>query len=916
MDGTQKQLSQNIRLLGSLLGETIVRQSGKSVYELEEKIRLLSKNWRGGDSSANNELGELIPKVVDDLPLTADIIKAFSVYFQLINLAEEQERVRVLAERDEAAFQKQSHMDESVASALATLKREGFSAEQVQGILEQMLIMPVFTAHPTESKRRTTRQILDQVAETLDEYNSNDTPGRRKQKLEQRMHSLITLLWQSDVARDRRPTVMDEVRNTGLYFFENTLFDVVPHIYEELESALESTFPDTKFKVPDILKYGTWIGGDRDGNPLVTNDVTQAALLAQARVVLERYASDVSALYSILAPARTRANFDQPFLDQLKEDLCDLELEDREYLSRFRLEPYRQKLILMYRKLLATRRLIAQPERETDPAKTYSCSDEFLADLTQIQDSLHNHYGEKLAEGSLNQLIRRVQLFGFHLATLDIRQHSGRHRAAISDVFKSYSISQNYESLSEDEKIELLCTEIQNDRPLTSKLEFAEATNDVIELFRLIRESHDTFGSDCIQSYVISMTESCSNMLELLLLARDSHLLGQIDVVPLFETVADLNNAPQIMARMFTNPVYADHLKQRNGQQQIMIGYSDSNKDGGYLRANWMLFKAQRELAAVCEEHNVSLTLFHGRGGSLGRGGGPANRAILAQPPESIRGRIRITEQGEVVSSRYSNPQIAHRHLQQLVNAVLCSAGRRPRFDKLPRWSEIMDELSAVAFSRYRELVEREDFVAYFNQASPIDQIGELNIGSRPSKRKASNKLDDLRAIPWVFAWTQSRTNIPSWFGVGSAIREWVGDNASRMSELQEMYSEWPFFKATFNNIHLGIARADINISQLYSLLAEESIRPVFDLIKEEFVLSQEQVLLVTDKQEILETESWLKRSIQMRNPYVDPLNYFQVALLEKSRRGDSLTAEESSMLQRAIASSIKGIASGLQNVG
>jgi phosphoenolpyruvate carboxylase len=474
--------------------------------------------------------------------------------------------------------------------------------------------------------------------------------------------------------------------------------------------------------------------------------------------------------------------------------------------------------------------------------------------------------------------------------------------------------------MSEAERVEKLTSEIASTRPLTARLNFSEETNQTVSLFRVIQTAQREVGPASIQNYVVSMTESESDILEVLLLACDADLLGCVDLVPLFETVADLKAAPQIMSRLFSNEVYRQHLEMRGSGQQVMIGYSDSNKDGGFLQANWMLYKAQQDLATVCEQHGIQLTLFHGRGGSIGRGGGPANRSILAQPPDSIRGRIRITEQGEVVSSRYTHGEIAERHLQQLLNAVICSFGRRPSYDRYSEWSAIMESMSESAFEKYRTLVGRDDFLEYFHQATPIDQIGELNLGSRPARRKTTSEIADLRAIPWVFAWTQSRTNIPSWYGVGTAIQNWVLEktgevNESKLQSLQAMYAAWPFFKTVLANVHLGLSRADMGIARLYSELCPSgSGDSVFADIDSEYQRTRDWILQITGHQQLLETEPWLQHSIRMRNPYVDPMNYLQVALLERLRNTED--EAESARIRQAILQSLNGIVGGLQSVG
>lgn len=921
------ELSASIRMLGSLLGQTIIDQEGRSVYELEEEVRALSKAWRLGDEVANRQLGEIIQKMVDDLPSATANLKAFSTYFQLVNLCEEHERVRVLRERAQSAFQSGVPMDETIDEALETLKREGITPDQLQDSIHQMAVELVFTAHPTESKRRITRQILSKISHLLQKKQSADLFDHERRQVEELLHDFIVLLWQSDETRDRRPTVMDEVRNSGVYFFENTLFDLVPRIYEELEAGLQKVFPEHKFDIPPFLSYGSWIGGDRDGNPYVTPDVTREALREHRKTVLAYYCKEVESMYELLSPSITRAKFSKPFLDSLEKDKRLVPPDEFEVLDRFHQEPYRQKLVLMYRRLLANLECNKQPwDQESTSSRAYPSVDEFLADLVLIRESLLQNKGERLVRGKFSRLLRTVQVFGFHMASLDVRQHARWHRQAAQEIFGRNGTVDDYQALNEQQKIETLTEELLNPRSWSGGkaadggFGFCEETNQLLTLFRVIRSAQEEVGPDAIKTYVISMTEGASNMLEVLLLAHDAELFGRIDIVPLFETVDDLQAAPGIMSDLFANPVYAKHLQERNSQQQIMIGYSDSNKDGGFLQANWKLFTAQRRIAETCTQHNVMLTLFHGRGGSLGRGGGPANRAILAQPHESVRGRIRITEQGEVVSSRYSDPEIAHRHLQQLCHAVLCSTGKRPTYDGLDRWSEIMDQLSEAAYRKYRSLVEREDFVAYFQSASPIDQIGNLNIGSRPSHRRGASTLDDLRAIPWVFAWTQSRTDVPSWYGVGTGFNSWLAEeknevDESRLATLKEMYETWPFFRTLMGNVHLGMGRADMAISKLYAQLANQDIEDsVFQDIADEFELTRKHVLQITGGDELLHTEPWLQHSIRMRNPYVDPLNYLQVELLKRLRADPE--GVDAAQIRHALLQSVNGIAAGLQTVG
>ena len=815
-DASDARLRQSVRTLGNLLGETIIEQEGQTVFDLEEEMRALTRAQRGGDPTAGARLLQLTRALTQDGDRTEAVLKAFTTYFQLINLAEEQQRVRVLRERMERAQIEKRPMRETIAAAVQTLKTDGMQAYEMRQMLNDLLIMPVFTAHPTEAKRRTILLKLQGLARHLHDLDYSVLLPSEETAILDAIRETLVALWQSDENRERRPTVLDEVRQ-GLYFFETTLFELVPQIYRELSRALEEAWPQESFAIPPFLRYGSWMGGDRDGNPFVTLEVTEAALREQKGQALKLYAQAVENLYGHLSVAKTRMGFSQPFLDSLAEDMKLVSGDEVEVLERFSLEPYRQKSILIYRRLLATIRQNEQPWDQQKPEpRAYPDAAAFVHDLELIQESLRQNNGWRLADGRFATLVQQARIFGFHLATLDVRQHSDRHRDAMAEIYARYRPGVDYRALSEAEKVAWLVEEIRGQRPLTAQLNFSESTNETIALFRLIQTAQERVGPQAIQTYVISMTTSVSHLLEVLLLAKDAGLFGKIGVVPLFETIEDLQNASAVMEQMFETPIYREHLALRGNSQQIMIGYSDSNKDGGYLRANWMLYEAQQHLAQVCEAHSMRLTLFHGRGGSIGRGGGPANRAILAQPPGSIKARIKITEQGEVISNRYSNEVIAHRHLEQLVNAVLLTSGKRPDFPKEAEWAAVMEETSSRAEVHYRALIQNPAFLRYFHETTPLDQINQLNIGSRPAKRKATSGVSDLRAIPWVFAWSQSRVNLPGWYGLGAGIDGWIsapGASATGLPLLQEMYAEWPFFRTVIDRAQVSMRRADMPIA-------------------------------------------------------------------------------------------------------
>lgn len=916
-EAQQQRLSANIHLLGDVLGQTIIEQEGQAVFDLEEQIRALSKAWRAGDAEAGAAIQAQMPALVDDLPRALAVLKAFTTYFQLVNLAEDEQRIEILRDRAREAQTTGVPMRETLAESVAKLRDEGLAAEDVQCILDELYIVPVLTAHPTETKRQTILTKLRTISETLAQLTTPTLLPSEERELMEQLREDIVLLWQSDETRDRPPTVMDEVR-TGLYFFEVTIFNLIPKIYEELERGLAEVFPGITFRIPPFLRYGSWIGGDRDGNPFVTLAVTEETLRTMKETVLKQYNIAVDELYQHLIPAVTRVQVSEELRASIAADLKLVPEDEVEVLERFRMEPYRQKLIMVFRRLRATR---TENERPWDDRarnlRAYHDVGEFMADLRIIERSLLANHGERLARGRLAALIRQVEVFGFHLATLDVRQHSAQHREAVAEIFASYGIFADYQALAEADKIAVLTREISNPRPLTAQLNFSTPTNETVALFRLLRRAKEEIDEDAVQTYIISMTTTASHVLEVLMLAKDAGLLGRIDIVPLFETVGDLDAAPQIMTTLFENAAYRHHLEARGWRQPIMIGYSDSNKDGGYLRANWMLFLAQRTLARLCDRYHVKLTLFHGRGGTLGRGGGPANRAILAQPPESVRGRVRLTEQGEVISTRYANMALARRHLEQLVNSVLLTAGKRPRFAQEDIWAQRMDGLSDVAFHKYRALVTRPGFITYFHEATPIGHIGALNIGSRPARRKATQDIRDLRAIPWVFAWTQSRVNLPSWYGVGTALEQWCADgqDAAKLEELREMYRQWPLFNTIIDNVQMGLAKADMAIAALYAELTDAATRTaIFADILDEFARTARLVLLVVAEDQLLAKEPVLRRSIKVRNPYVDPMNYLQVALLQKLKSEQDAARRQ--QLTAAVLSSVNGIAAGLQNTG
>jgi phosphoenolpyruvate carboxylase len=914
MSAERDLLSEQIHLLGDVLGETIVEQQGRALFDLVEEVRGLAKSHRHGDAGAGARLLTRIESL--PLPEARGVCKAFLSYFALVNLAEEQERVRVLRRRQLEALRSGSPVDETAAAALLALKQQGTTPEEVQQILDRLLIMPVITAHPTEAKRRTVLLKLQRVSEALDAFDAAAAAPEDAAAALLTLREEVASLWETEETRAYKPSVLDEVRN-GLYYFESTLFDLAPELETRLRRGLGAVWPGHPFRVPHFLRFGSWIGGDRDGNPFVTVRATEETLREHKATALRLYRRALDRMHAHLSVS------DGPAVGEaLRESLrADAELypdEARRANERYSHEPYRQKLAFVYRKLGATLEAARRPWRADHRPRpgTYPDANALLMDLELVQASLRARAGVRLAEGRLGTLIAQAKIFGFHLASLDLRQHAARHSAALGELFARYGLCGDWAGLAEPEREGLLTHELMNPRPLSGLLDFSEETNETLELFRLVRRARERVGRQAIEAYVVSMTRGPSDVLSVLLLAKDAGVDGVLDVVPLFETVSDLHQANHTMERLFANPAYRGHV-QRRGGQPIMIGYSDSNKDGGYVSANWELHLAQRSLAAVCAREGVRLTLFHGRGGSVGRGGGPTNRAILSQPQESVGGRLRLTEQGEAVTARYANRHLARRHLEQLLHAVLWTTGKRPVSSpsRGGAWEDAMHGLAPLSERAYKEFVAMPATLAYLRTATPVEEISRLNIGSRPASRSGARSLASLRAIPWVFAWTQSRVTLPGWYGFGTALGDWAGGDETRWQTLAAMYREWPFFRTMVDNCQVSLRKGDMLIAGVYATLAEPNVREqAFPAIRAEYQRTVAALNRLVGQRDLLEHFPWLQRSIRVRNPYIDPMNYVQVALLRRLRAAP--TGPDADSLREAVLLAVNGIAAGLRNTG
>lgn len=917
-------LRRDVRFLGNILGEVLVHQGGSELLQIVENIREMSKSLR---ANYNPEIYHTFKQTINELApeIRHQVIRAFAIYFQLVNIAEQNHRIR--RKRDYERTSGDIVQPGSIESIVQELKNQNTPLYEVKEILSSISLELVMTAHPTEAMRRAVLNIHQRIANDVMELDNPTLTYREREQLRNKLLGEVLTLWQTDELRDRKPTVLDEVKN-GMYYFDETLFEVLPDIYHELESCLKKYYPNEEWHVPSFLRFGSWIGGDRDGNPSVTANVTWETLVLHRKMVLKKYDQILRKLYH-------HTSFSKNIIDVTDELLQSIE-HDRQMMGQgydtwhYKLwnnekEPYRVKLSYMLEKIGNT------GDANVASGHKYNSPAEFLKDLQIIERSLRSHYADFVADAYISKLIRQVELFGFHLATLDIRQHSKEHELAMTEILDKMGIVSNYNSLSEEKKIELLASILSDPRPITSSyLEYTESTQECIEVYKTIYKAQKEFGPRCISSYLISMTTGASDMLEVLVLAKEAGLYTReasgkvncsIQSVPLFETIDDLHAAPQILSTLFEISAYRALIDPFTQLHEIMLGYSDSNKDGGVITANWELRMALKNIMAVGKKYGVKLKFFHGRGGALGRGGMPLNRSILAQPAATLGAGIKITEQGEVLSSRYSLKGIAYRSLEQATYALIRASklSRDPQADPVDEsWEGIMCSISEHAMDKYQDLIFRdEQFLTFFKESTPLPEIGELNIGSRPSKRKNSDKFEDLRAIPWVFAWTQTRYLMPAWYAAGTGLQSFYQDNPDNMKVLQEMYEKWPFFESMIDNLQLALAKADMVIAKEYGSMMKDSgiADRIYQLIREEYELTSALILKITGQQEILDNVPVIQESIRLRNPYVDPLSYMQVELLRELRALRDKNEDDQELL-REVLLTINGIAAGLRNTG
>ena len=929
-EGITPALSRDIHLLGDALGRVIREQGGEAVFQAEEAFRDTAKRLRRRFSRQQSE--EMLRLAQElDVETASQVLRAFTIYFQLINEAEQKEIVQVNRRRTlDSSLQTRP---DSVAEAIQALHEQGFSEEEVQQTLDELEIQSVITAHPTEAKRRTVLEHLHRISTTLFQLESDRLLPSERRQAEDEIHRTITQLWHTNQIRPRAKTPLDELES-ALYFFDHTIFDLVWDLRQNLQRSLARYYPEHRFRIGPLVRFGSWVGGDRDGNPFVTPEITAEVVRRHAALALGKYLAAVRRLLREISLSTRSTSVSKELTASLEADRRRLR-PPADQIQRYAVEPYRMKLAHVARRLQATLECVTASQ-PFGSGISYPAAEDFLDDLRLIERSLRANGAQAIAEGgSLEKLITQASTFGFHLAELDIRQHSAQHEQAMTEIFAALgTLDRPYSRLSEEEKIELLTRELQNPRPLIPHhAAFSAQTTRLLQTFTAIREAKTQCSPESIRCYIISFTQSISDLLEVLLLAKEADLFrwrvvdgeprveSDLDVVPLFETADDLRNAAQLLKELFANPAYAQQLAARGQAQEIMIGYSDSNKDAGYLCAAWELFQAQDAMTTACVRAGVKWRFFHGRGGSISRGGGRTGRALRAQPQGSVAHRFRFTEQGEVITFRYSVRPLAHRHLEQILNAVLQAGPARREEQRSdpwpPAWRAAMERMGAASRQVYRALVyDDPDFWRFCAEVTPIRYISQLGIGSRPSRRGAAQGIEDLRSIPWVFSWTQTRIMLPSWYGIGSALSERLKEPGGE-ELLDAMYGGWPMFTALIDNCQMALAKSDLHTAAQYAALLApgEAGERIFALIQREHARTRRAVLSVTGQREIMDNAPVIQKSIRLRNPYTDPLNYIQAELL---RRAAKLSAEggSSEELDRAIMLSINGVAAAMQETG
>jgi len=906
-------LREDIRLLGRLLGNTILEQEGEAIFGLVEAIRRSSIQFQRDNSvAAREELEGILNKLSTEQAVL--VLRAYSYFLQLANTAEDQHHVRRNRFHEIAGSLPRPG---TMSHALTKAKHEGITSEKLDHFFKTALVSPVLTAHPTEVRRKSTMRREMAISELLEKRERVDWTKKEIDAIDEALCREVLTLWQTDILRRTKLQITDEIQN-GLSYYDQTFFAELPRFYADLEEEMaRQGLGSENSSIPPFLRMGSWVGGDRDGNPFVTADVLRMTLQRQNAHVLNFYLEETHQLGSELSISTNIVEMSPALLA-----LADKSPDNSPHRQG---EPYRRAISGIYARLVATLTAFGSPAPARQPLGTgqaYSNAEEYLAELDVLHASLMEHDSRLIAEGRLKRLRRAVRCFGFHLATLDLRQNSDVHARSVAELLNAVDRNIDYEELAESERVALLTTELRSGRPLLRPFwAYSDETSSEIEILKLVTRAHQQYGENSITTAIISNTQSVSDLLELAVLLKQVGLVSaegqsKINIVPLFETIEDLRNCIGIMDELLSIPEYRGLVDARGGVQEVMLGYSDSNKDGGFVTSGWELYKAETALIDLFKRHGIGLRLFHGRGGTVGRGGGPSYDAILAQPKGAVQGQIRVTEQGETISFKYSKPELGRRNLESLAAATLeASLLGEDRKPIPPHYIETMDVLSEEAFKAYRNLVyETEGFEDYFWASTVINEISTLNIGSRPASRKKTRRVQDLRAIPWVFSWAQCRLMLPGWYGFGTSVKTWFEKNPDTgLSTLRDMYANWPFFHTQLSNMDMVLAKSNIAIASRYAdLVPDIALREaIFGRIRDEWQSSIDALLSIADHNQLLQENPLLDRSIHNRYAYLDPLNHIQVELLKQSRKN-----ADNPRLLRGIHIAINGIAAGLRNSG
>ncbi|GAA1484188.1 phosphoenolpyruvate carboxylase [Brachybacterium fresconis] len=914
-------LRATVRRLSTLLGRTLADQHGQELLDLVEQVRTLTKEAKSSESEGD---ARDVQDRLAELPIeqATELTRAFAQYFLLANAAEQVYRVRGLKDRPTA----ESWVPRTVADVHDEVGPDG-----LQEAVDSLDVRLIFTAHPTEASRRAVLTKLRKISDVLEKDTAEGTPERRRQ--DHALSELIESLWQTDELRRQRPTPQDEARNV-LYYLRQLYTQTMPDFLDDLREELRAHGADlAERQVP--LRFGSWIGGDRDGNPYVTAEVTREVLQLQAETAVDLAIDVISELIADLSISSALTGEDEELRASVTADLeFDSEVDEVQQ-KQYEQEPYRLKLGTMRAKLTATRERIRSGEPHVH-GKDYRDGDELQEDFSVLRGALGRHGGKRAADGAIAIAQQVLAGSGLNLATLDVREHSEKHHEVVSRLFDRVGeLDRPYAELTRAERTTVLGAELASRRPLVGtalsedETILDDATRTTYRVLDEIRDAHRQYGTSAIETYIVSMTHGADDILAVALLAREAGLVtlpggrenrADISFAPLLEEVSELRHAGEILDELLSDPSYREIVRLRGDFQEVMLGYSDGNKDAGVMTSQWEIHQAQRRLRDVAARHGVTLRLFHGRGGSVGRGGGPTYDAILAQPYGVLEGEIKFTEQGEVISDKYTLPTLARENLDLSLAAVLEGSALhttpRSTDEQLERWGEVMQAVSDASFTRYRTLADDPDLPEYFVTSTPVEQLGDLNIGSRPSKRATSDKgLDGLRAIPWVFGWTQSRQIVPGWFGAGSGLK--AAREAGLEPDLHEMYRSWHFFRTVISNVEMTLAKTDMQIAAHYvHSLVPERLWPLFDRIKAEYELSVAELERLTGVLELLDNQPVLKRTLAVRDRYLDPISYMQVAMLQRARAASGRGEELSPELQRALLTTINGVAAGLKNTG